>query len=102
VSGRWIVTEPSGGSDALWMRLEFRPTRRAWVTLGYGRESRGDEAYFIEDRDVCHSATEGECCHAGGAGGLVMKSALAGWMHRRGAGCRARRALSARLSACVE
>jgi hypothetical protein len=52
VSGRWIVADRPGGSDALWMRLEFRPTRRAWVTLGYGRESRGDDAYFIEDRDV--------------------------------------------------
>ncbi|HET6462235.1 MAG TPA: hypothetical protein VFH33_00420, partial [Candidatus Krumholzibacteria bacterium] len=52
VSGRWIVTERTGGSDALWMRLEFRPTRRAWVTLGYGRQNRGDDAYFIEDRDV--------------------------------------------------
>lgn len=52
VSGRWIVTDHAGGSDALWMRLEFRPTRRAWVTLGYGRQNRGDDAYFIEDRDV--------------------------------------------------
>ncbi|HKW12886.1 MAG TPA: hypothetical protein VJS69_00220 [Candidatus Krumholzibacteria bacterium] len=52
VSGRWIVTDRPGGSDALWMRLEFRPTRRAWVTLGYGRQSRGDDPYFIEDRDV--------------------------------------------------
>jgi hypothetical protein len=52
VSGRWIVTDRPGGSDALWMRLEFRPTRRAWLTLGYGRESRGDDAYFIEDRDT--------------------------------------------------
>ncbi len=52
VSGRWIVTDRAGGSDALWMRLEFRPTRRAWVTLGYGRQNRGDDAYFIEDRDV--------------------------------------------------
>ena len=46
------MSDHAGGSDALWMRLEFRPTRRAWVTLGYGRENRGDDAYFIEDRDV--------------------------------------------------
>jgi hypothetical protein len=59
VSGRWIVTDRPGGSDALWMRLEFRPTRRAWVTLGYGRESRGDDAYFIEDRDVMPGSATG-------------------------------------------
>lgn len=59
VSGRWIVTDRTGGSDAMWMRLEFRPTRRAWVTLGYGRESRGDDAYFIEDRDVLPGAGAG-------------------------------------------
>jgi len=52
VSGRWIVSDRLGGSDALWVRLEFRPTRRAWMTLGYGRQNRGDDAYFIEDRDV--------------------------------------------------
>jgi len=59
VSGRWIVTDRPGGSDALWMRLEFRPTRRAWVTLGYGREARGDDAYFIEDRDAMPAAGTG-------------------------------------------
>jgi len=59
VSGRWIVTDRPGGSDALWMRLEFRPTRRAWVTLGYGRESRGDDPYFIEDRDVMPASNAG-------------------------------------------
>jgi hypothetical protein len=52
VSGRWIVSDHTGGSDALWVRLEFRPSRRAWMTLGYGRETRGDDAYFIEDRDA--------------------------------------------------
>jgi len=51
VSGRWIVSDRAGAGDALWMRLEFRPTRRAWLTLGYGREWIGDDAYFIEDRD---------------------------------------------------
>jgi hypothetical protein len=59
VSGRWIVTDRTGGSDALWMRLEFRPTRRTWVTLGYGRENRGDDPYFIEDRDVMPAANAG-------------------------------------------
>jgi hypothetical protein len=59
VSGRWIVTDRPGGSDALWMRLEFRPTRRAWLTLGYGRQSRGDDVYFIEDRDVMPANNSG-------------------------------------------
>jgi hypothetical protein len=59
ISGRWIVSDHAGGSDALWMRLEFRPTRRAWVTLGYGRENRGDDAYFIEDRDAMPATDSG-------------------------------------------
>jgi hypothetical protein len=41
------------------MRLEFRPTRRAWLTLGYGRQSRGDDVYFIEDRDVMPANNSG-------------------------------------------
>jgi hypothetical protein len=52
VSGRWIVSDDFGGSDAVWVRVEFRPTRRAWLTLAYGRETRGDDAYFLEDRDA--------------------------------------------------
>lgn len=52
VSGRWIVSDHVGGSDAVWVRLEIRPTRRAWVALAYGRETRGDHVYFLEDRDV--------------------------------------------------
>lgn len=52
VSGRWIIVDESGASDAYWLRLEFRPTRRAWVTMAYGRETRGDDVYFLEDRDA--------------------------------------------------
>ena len=52
ISGRWIIVDEAGGSDALWVRLEYRPTRRSWVTLAYGRETRGDDVYFLEDRDA--------------------------------------------------
>jgi hypothetical protein len=52
VSARWIIVDETGGSDAFWFRLEFRPTRRAWVTMAYGRETRGDDVYFLEDRDA--------------------------------------------------
>jgi hypothetical protein len=52
ITARWIVSDATGGSDAVYARLEFRPTRRTWVTLAYGHENRGDDAYFLEDRDV--------------------------------------------------
>ena len=52
VSGRWIIVDEAGGSDAFWVRVEYRPTRRSWVTLAYGRETRGDDVYFLEDRDA--------------------------------------------------
>ena len=59
ITGRWIVTDRAGGSDAIWVRLEFRPTRRAWVTLAYGRETRGDDVYFLEDNDVMPAVDAG-------------------------------------------
>ena len=59
VSGRWIIADESGASDAFWLRLEFRPTRRTWVTAAYGRETRGDDAYFLEDRDAPPSSEAG-------------------------------------------
>jgi hypothetical protein len=59
VSGRWIVSDDTGGSDAVWVRLELRPTRRSWVTLSYGRETRGDDAWFLEDRDALPASDTG-------------------------------------------
>jgi hypothetical protein len=59
VTGRWIIVDQAGGSDAFWVRMELRPTRRTWVTLGYGRESRGDDVYFLEDRDAPPSIDTG-------------------------------------------
>jgi hypothetical protein len=60
ISGRWIAVDEAGGSDAFWVRLEFRPTRRTWVTAVYGRETRGDDVYFLEDRDAPPAAGTGD------------------------------------------
>jgi hypothetical protein len=49
---RWMVADDVSGSDAVYVRFEFRPTRRAWVTVSWGRENRGDDVYFLEDRDL--------------------------------------------------
>ncbi len=48
---RWIVAGDVERSDAVYARLEFRPTFRTWVTLAYGRPEVGDGPYFLEDRD---------------------------------------------------
>lgn len=48
---RWIASDNVARSDAIYARLEFRPTLRTWVTLAYGRESVGDGPYFLEDDD---------------------------------------------------
>jgi hypothetical protein len=49
---RWIVSGAVERSDAVYARLEFRPTARAWVTLAYGRDTTGDGPYFLEDGDA--------------------------------------------------
>jgi hypothetical protein len=49
---RWIVSDEVSGSESVFVRLEFRPTRRTWVTIAYGRDDRGDDVYFLEDRDA--------------------------------------------------
>jgi len=49
---RWIVTSVVERSDAVYARLELRPTARTWVTLAYGRPTTGDGPYFLEDGDA--------------------------------------------------
>ncbi len=53
---RWIGSDDLERSDAVYARLEFRPTFRTWVTLAYGRESVGDGPYFLEDDDSLPTA----------------------------------------------
>lgn len=56
---RWMVTGAVERSDAVYARLEFRPTNRTYVTFAYGRDTTGDGPYFLEDRDAFPSvATE--------------------------------------------
>lgn len=49
---RWMATGAIERSDAVYARLEFRPTARTWVTFAYGRENAGDGPYFLEDDDA--------------------------------------------------
>ncbi len=49
---RWITSAAVERADAVYARLEFRPTARTWVTLAYGRATTGDGPYFLEDRDA--------------------------------------------------
>ena len=58
VYARWMVRD--GAGDAVFLRLEFRPTRRTWVTFAYGRDHAGDDAWFLEDRDVPPSQPAGD------------------------------------------
>jgi len=53
---RWIVSDAIDRSDAVYARLEFRPTTRTWVTLAYGRATVGDGPYFLEDDDALPTA----------------------------------------------
>ncbi len=49
---RWIASGAVARSDAVYARLEFRPTARTWVTVAYGRAVAGDGPYFLEDEDA--------------------------------------------------
>jgi hypothetical protein len=49
---RWMVAGATARTDAVYARLEFRPTGRTWVTLAYGRATAGDGPYFLEDDDA--------------------------------------------------
>jgi hypothetical protein len=48
---RWIVRDAPPWTQAVFARLEFRPTRRTWFTVGYGRAVVGDDPYFLEEND---------------------------------------------------
>jgi hypothetical protein len=49
---RWMVSNAVERADAVYARLEFRPTARTWVTIAYGRDTTGDGPYFLEDEDA--------------------------------------------------
>ena len=48
---RWIVRDAPPWTQAVYARLEFRPTKRTWFTVGYGRAVVGDDPYFLEEDD---------------------------------------------------
>jgi hypothetical protein len=49
---RWMVTGAVERADAVYARLEFRPTSRTYLTFAYGPSTTGDGPYFLEDRDA--------------------------------------------------
>ncbi|HXV12825.1 MAG TPA: hypothetical protein VEC56_01335 [Candidatus Krumholzibacteria bacterium] len=53
---RWIASGAVERSDAVYARLEFRPTARTWVTFAYGRAVAGDGPYLLEDDDALPTA----------------------------------------------
>ncbi len=53
---RWIVAGEVERSDAVYARLEFRPSARTWLTVAYGRATTGDGPYFLEDGDALPTA----------------------------------------------
>ncbi|HEU4363917.1 MAG TPA: hypothetical protein VFT13_00475 [Candidatus Krumholzibacteria bacterium] len=48
---RWIVAGDTDRAEAVYARLEFRPSARTWVTVAYGWSEVGDAPYMLEDRD---------------------------------------------------
>jgi hypothetical protein len=57
---RWIVADEPGRDNAVYARLEFSPTRRAWVTLGYGWGNVGDGPYMLDDVDAIPGPDAGD------------------------------------------
>ncbi len=47
---RWMLAGRPEEGDAVYARLEFRPTDRTWVTLAYGWSDAGDSPYLFDDR----------------------------------------------------
>jgi hypothetical protein len=50
--GRLITSEDAGSNDAVYCRLEVRPARHVFATVGYGRAIIGDDPYLLEDADI--------------------------------------------------
>jgi hypothetical protein len=55
--GRVITGEEVTGSDAVFWRLEMRPTDWMFATVGYGRRYIGDNPFFLEDPDIGRRAS---------------------------------------------
>jgi hypothetical protein len=52
IYGRLIANEEAASNDAVFCRLELRPAKHVFATIGYGRRYIGDGPYVVEDLDV--------------------------------------------------
>jgi len=50
--GRVIASENVTSSDAVFLRLDMRPTDWVFAAVGYGRHYVGDQPYMLEDPDI--------------------------------------------------
>lgn len=50
--GRVIADEEAASNGAVFCRLEVRPARHVFATLGFGRREVGDGPYVVEDPDI--------------------------------------------------
>ena len=50
--GRLIAADDEGSDDAVYCRLELRPARHVFATVGWGLAYVGDGPYLIEDDDI--------------------------------------------------
>lgn len=50
--GRLIASEDVASRDAVFIRLDVRPTEWVFAAFGYGRHYIGDQPYILEDPDI--------------------------------------------------
>lgn len=53
--GRVVIDDAENNWDALYLRLELRPTGHVFATLEYGRDFVGDGPFLLEDPDIGRS-----------------------------------------------
>lgn len=56
---RWIVGDGMPSDGLVFARLEFRPTKRTWVTLAYGRDDAGNGPDMLADPTLDARAQSG-------------------------------------------
>jgi hypothetical protein len=50
--GRLIASDQVASRDAVFIRLDLRPTDWVFAAVGYGRDYIGDQPYMLEDPDI--------------------------------------------------
>jgi hypothetical protein len=49
---RAVIAHNAKPRDAIYARFEYRPSRRLFLTAGYGRSIFGDDPFLLEDADI--------------------------------------------------